>query len=356
MSSRFRLASREDGAGILKIMESDVAKGDLQLLYTRRPNPFDSFKKESPKSVVGIYEDAGDIVGTIAGIPREMYIGGERRNVCYVTNMKRAADRGGFLKWKDAFDAMYDPLDSQVYYCSVVKENAGVLKMLKKKRKGMPYAVELDGYRTYIISPTAPVRRPDSKLTFRRATEEDSEAVLQFLKTWGIRRNLFPAFDSLDGTKVPTITDFYLLFDGDELVAVGALWDRSDSKQYVLKKCSGKMAFVRFLNPVISLLGYIRLPKEGQQAAFTFLSFFFAKEDREDYYRTFLYYIRREVKKTHAMFVLGTNDRNPKRAVLDKIRAISFDTTLCEIVMSEFRGAEKVEFDPTALEAECAYL
>ncbi|MBO4324505.1 MAG: hypothetical protein J5845_03780 [Lachnospiraceae bacterium] len=356
MSSRFRFASAEDGAGILNIMESDVAKGDLQLLYTRRPNPFDSFKKESPKAVVGIYEDNGKTVGTIAGIPREMYVGGRRRTVCYVTNMKRAADHKGYIKWKDAFDAMYDPLDSQVYYCSVVKDNAGVLKMLKKKRKGMPYAEELDGYRTYIISPTAPVRNYDKKLTFRRAAEEDAAAVIRFLKTHGSRRNLFAAFDRFDGITVPKITDFYLLFDGEEIAAAGALWDRSDSKQYVLKKCSGKMAFVRLLNPLLSLLGYIKLPKEGQQAAFTFLSFFLAKEDSGDFYRTFLYHIRREVKKTHAMFVLGTNDHNPKRAVLDKIRAISFDTTLCEIVMSEFRGAERVKYDPAELEAECAYL
>ena len=144
MSSGFRFADENDGEGILRIMEEDVAKGDIKLLYTRRPDPYASFMEESSRSVVGIFEDDGEIVATIAGIPRKMYIGSKPCNVCYVTNMKRTAGRDGLINWIRAFQEMYDPLDSGVYFCSVVKENTDVIKMLTKRRKKLPFSVPMD--------------------------------------------------------------------------------------------------------------------------------------------------------------------------------------------------------------------
>lgn len=356
MSNVFSLACREDGPGILNIMESDVAKGDIQLLYTRRPNPYDSFKTESDSSVVGVFKNNGEIVGTIAGVPIDMYIEGKRQRVCYVTNMKRLESLKSHVNWITAFKEMYDPLDSRVYYCSVVKENEGVLKMLKKVRKNLPYALDMDGYRTYIISHRTPVKNSCPDLVFCQATNEDEEAVLGFLKKWGEKKNFFPVTESLDGVRFPGITSFYMLKSGGEIKAVGALWDKRDSKQYVVKGYSGKVAALRLFNPLISLFGYITIPPAGTEAAFTFLSFFLAEDDNKDYYRTFLHHIRREVKKTHDMFVLGTSDHNPKREVLDEVRSLKFDTQMCEIVMSNFRGMDKLDFDPHNIEVECALL
>ena len=356
MSNIFSFAKSEDGAGILRIMESDIARGEIRLLYTRRPNPYDSFMKESDKSVVGIFKRDGEIVGTIAGIPRNSYVAGGEHNACYVTNMKRLHDLKSRINWIEAFDKMYDPLDSSVYFCSVVKENTDVLKMLKKERPRLPYAVDMDGYRTYIVSPTAPVRNTCADLGFRRATEADGADILAFLKTWGGAKSLFPVIDSLYGENVPKITDFYILHRNGNIKALGALWDRSDTKQYVVEEYSGKVAFLRAFNPLISRIGYVRIPTEGTEIKFAFLSFFLAEEYKYDYYKTFLHHIRAEVAKSYDMFVLGTNDHNEKREVLDEIRSLKFDTQLCEVVMENFRGAKKVDFDYTNIEVECALL
>jgi hypothetical protein len=356
MSTGFRLATREDGEGILSIMESDVAKGDIGLLYTRRPNPMDSFLSESGDAVTGVFQNDGKTVGTISCLPRDMTVGGSIRRICYVTNMKRAPWWDGYLNWKEAFKKMYGPVASEVFFCSVVKENETVLRMLKKQRKGMPYAVTMDGYRTYLMSPTVSVGNECPGLRFRQAAEADREALSRFLHTWGGRRNLFPASENYDGRQMPRITDFYLLTDGGEIVSAGALWDRRDCKQYVVSDLSRKMTCFRLMNPVLSLLGYIRIPKKGSTASFTFLSFFLARDDREEYYRTFLNRIRKEVKKTHDILVLGTNFHNPKKEILDRIRVVTFDTELCEIVMSEFAGRERIPYDGTDLEIDCALL
>lgn len=356
MSNEFMFATHEDGEGILNIMESDVAKGEIQLLYTRRNNPYDSFKMESSKSVIGIFKNEDKVVGTLAGIPHEMYVNGKKRKVCYVTNMKRLPELDTHINWIDAFYKMYEPLDSEVYFCSIVKENTEVLKMLRKRRKNLPFAEDMESYRTYIISPTASISNPCPNLGFRRATKEDEASIIQFIEKEGSRKNLFPVFSSLEEGSAPKITDFYILFGGGEILALGALWDKRKCKQYVVKGYTGKVAFLRIFNFLISLFGYIKIPKEGSEASFTFLSFFLAKDSNADYYRAFLHNIRSEVKKTHKMFVLGTNESNVKRQILDGMRAITFDTQMCEIDMCDFKNVDKIDFEYSNLEIECALL
>ena len=356
MSAKFGFAGKEDGKGVLEIMESDIAKGDIQLLYTRRPDAYASLMEESSKTVVGIFKDDEKIVGTVTGIPRTMWINGGKKTVCYVTGMKCLGSYPGLINWIEAFQKMYDPLDSDIYYCSIVKENTDVIKMLKKVRKKLPFSVGMDFYRTYIISPTAKVKNPCPELSFSRATEDDEAAILDFLKKYGQCKNFFPDIPSFEEENVPDLKDFYLLKDGEAIRAVGALWDRSHSKQYVVKKYANKVKLLRIMNPVISKIGYITLPKEDTEVKFTFLSFFLAEDENADYYRSFLHHIRSEVKKKYAMFVLGTNEHNAKRAVLDEVRSIKFDTELCEVVMSNFRGAERINMDYHNLEVECALL
>ena len=123
MSNVFSFATSEDGAGILKIMESDIARGEIRLLYTRRPNPYNSFMKESDKSVVGIFKRDGEIVGTIAGIPRNFYVAGDEHNACYVTNMKRLHDlksrihsAGSCVAEVSAWRMCYDKIPRSEYH------------------------------------------------------------------------------------------------------------------------------------------------------------------------------------------------------------------------------------------------
>lgn len=356
MSALFRFACENDKAGILRIMEGDAAKGDIQLLYTRRPDPYQSFLSESEKATVGVFEENGEVVATLAAVTRPMYIRSKAENVCYVTNMKRGKDYSGRINWPKAFREMYEPAGADMFFCSIVEENTEVLKMVEKKRKTLPYAVPMDSYRTYIISPTAKVADPCSGLTFRRAEEKNTQDVLRFLKTCGSPKNFFPVIGMLDGEIFPAVTDFYLLLDRDEIVALGALWDRSKTKQYLIQKYSGRIALLRLFNPLISRMGYIRIPKAGNAADFVFLSFFLAKDDRAEYYQSFLSRIRKEAAKRYDMFVLGTSGHNPKRKVLDPIRAITFDTRLCEVKMGQFQNVQEVTFDYEILEVECALL
>ena len=57
MSDSKYTASPTDGAEILRILESAPAKGNIELLYTRRPDAYESYMKESGEAGVS-YNDA----------------------------------------------------------------------------------------------------------------------------------------------------------------------------------------------------------------------------------------------------------------------------------------------------------
>ena len=47
-------ASASDGKEILRILESSAAKGNIELIYTRRPDAYESYRKESGEARVFI--------------------------------------------------------------------------------------------------------------------------------------------------------------------------------------------------------------------------------------------------------------------------------------------------------------
>ncbi len=351
----YALASDEDAGGILKIMEEDIAPGDLGLLYTRRDDPLKSFAGESRQTKVGVIRKDGEVIATIAAIPREMYINGRPRKVCYVTNMKRLCGSDEMLNWHEIFEKICRIIDCDIYFCSLIKGNDPVHNMLSKRRKYMPYTEAMTGYKTYVLSPKARVKGRCGAGEFMRAGSDDERELTEFLNRNGSRRNLFPTFDKLSDIGDIKADDFYLLKDGGCIVAAGALWDRTGVKQYVLKKCSGIYAILRRLNKLLDILGYITLPEDDSVVENAFISFLTVSNDDEGYLRRFLKEILKEAKD-YRMLVIGTDVNNPKYKVLESIRAVSFESELNEVIMTGIDQKTPEAFDRTLIEAECALL
>ena len=63
MSQITYLADKSDGESILEILESSAAKGSIELLYTRRPNAYESYQKESDETYVYGVKDEKQMLG-----------------------------------------------------------------------------------------------------------------------------------------------------------------------------------------------------------------------------------------------------------------------------------------------------
>lgn len=354
MSRPVHHATPEDGGAILRILESSAAKGSIELLYTRRPDAYASYMKEDGEPRVFVSRKEGRIVGTCAELIREVYLGGEVARAAYICGLKKDADYDGGIGFGAELIRDLCREDIDCYFCSVVLENIDAQRMFEKSRRGISMTPRAP-YRTYILNPKVRVKAPAHTLAFRQAAPRDAEALLNFLNGEGRRRDLFPVIRSLDQFEGLAREDFYLLLDGDRIVAAAALWDQTGYKQYVVKRYGGLMRLCRALNPLLSALGYIKLPRADQPPVFPMLSFFVCEDDREDLYRIFLRKITRVANRKYGMLVIGLPRAHFAAKILDGLPSIHFDTRLYEV---SFPWSERPlkSPDPARMYPECGLM
>ena len=152
MSESKYQATPADGKEILHILESSAAKGSIELIYTRRPDAYESYMKESGEARVFISRDGDRAIGTCAELIREVYIGGEMCRSAYVCGLKKDAHYDGGVGFGARFirDLQRDDID--FYFCSVVAENTDARRMFEKSRRLLDIKQTV-GYKTYILSP-----------------------------------------------------------------------------------------------------------------------------------------------------------------------------------------------------------
>ena len=213
----------------------------------------------------------------------------------------------------------------------------------------------LTSVKTYIISPKVRIRAPKHSLVFRQARSEDLAKVLAFVNGEGRKKDLFPVIDSPDQFFNLHTEDFYILLDGDEIVSCAALWDVTGYKQFIVKKYGGLMRAARIANPLLSALGYVKLPRENVPLAFPVLSFFVTKEDSEEFFYIFLNEIRKEISKRYDMYVLDLPEGHFAGNVLDRKPHVSFLRLIYQLQFP-WSGQEYKKVDPQKLRTESSLL
>ena len=354
MSESKYQATPSDGKEILHILESSAAKGSIELIYTRRPDAYESYIKDAKDARVFISRDGEKAIGTCAELIREVYIGGEACRSAYICGLKKDADYEGSVGFGARFIKDLQENDIDFYYCSVVAENTDARRMFEKCRR-LLCMTPIVGYKTYIISPKVKIKVPKHTFTFRRATESDTSRLLSFLNTEGKKKDMFPVVKSLDDFYNLHISDFYLLLDGENIIATAALWKQTEYKQYIVKRYGGAMKLARVFNPILSALRYIKLPQENEPLDFPMLAFFLCKDDNADNYLIFLNEIKQEISKSYGMFVIGLPDSHYARPIIDKLPSVNFKTEIYEIKFPWSEQKYKAP-DPQGVYLECGLL
>ncbi len=355
MSQVFCQAESGDSGRILEILESSAANGSIELLYTRRPDACLSYKKESEEAEVYVVKDDEKILGTVAQIPREVYIGGEIKKAAYICGLKKDINYSGFVNWGRAFFRSMVKEDIDSYFCSVVSDNSDIINMFDKRKRSIAVTERVQRYTTYMIAPRFRFKLKERGHTFRRAEREDADRIIEFLNSEGRKKDLFPLIRNLEQFTDLRLEDFFILEGGDGILAAGALWDQSGYRQYIVKKYNGIMRFARLLNPLLGLLGYIRLPRENENISFPMLSFFLSRDDNEEYCKAFLNNIAAEIKKNYGMFVVGAAESYFAGKIYKKLKSIHFDTEIYSVNFIK-DGGKTQELRADRLWLECGLL
>ena len=349
-------ASPEDGQEILRVLESSAAEGNIELVYTRRPDAYASYMREWGDTRVFVSKDGenGRVIGTCAEIIRDVYISGRPARAAYLCGLKKDADYPGTVGFGPRLIKSLVREDVDFYYCSVVTDNEAAQTMFAKDGRLMQMQ-PLTPFTTHILSSRVRVRAPRNGYTFRRAREEDREALAAFFHDEGSRHDLFPALPSPDAPDGLSLAEWFLLFDKDRIAACCALWNQTGYRQYVVSRYRGIMKEARVLNTLLPLFGYIRLPRENVPLDFPMLSFLLARDDDCTLYRALLHEIVPIIRKQYGMYVIGLPDSHPASPMIKKLPAVRFGTVLYA-VRFPWSNQEYRTPDAGRLHPECGML
>jgi len=354
MKYKVEKATKKDGKEMLDIIEETASKGNLQLIYTRRPDAFLSYQKEKKDTEICIIKDnKGKIAVQGSCIVNDYYINGSTRSIGYVGGIRK---RKGFkekFNWVELFTKDISKRDCDLFYCSFLALNKHALEVFQKKREVMPELVPITKYFTYIINPKIiKFRKINSEFCFRKMEDKDKKKVVEFLNIEGCKYNFFPKVSNIE-KEFPDlkINDCYILEKDDEIISFGGLWNQKEYKQYIVKKYGGFVKILSKIGAITECIGYIPMPKENEVLNFPTLSLFIAKDDNLEYYEYFLRCIAKEIAKKYKMFVIGISENNKKNEIYKKLKSLKFDSLL---FLVDFKGRNtKLEED---IHIECGLL
>ena len=353
----FSYGTSKDAPQVLKLLEGESYKGDLRIIFTRRDDPVESLLKENDGSVTGVVRDSEDrIIATISLIPRQMYIGGELKSVAYITGYKKDQSYKKIINWRKVFLKISEIGYFDACFCCFVGDNDMIIKMLSKRRAKLPHAIPICMLEAFIYNPALKVKDPHPELQFKQGTEDSVSGITGFISAQGKGRDLFHKLDSVDDIKGLKAEDFYCLIRDGKPVAAAAIWNRQDVKQYYLKECRGKMKLLRCLNPLLSLLGFIRLPADNTKVNLAYISFAEAENDDPGLMTSLLCRILKEAKKDYDAVVISAVPTSKKFTVLKKIRGIRITHYIAQLDMSSINNIPPAAIDGENTDLECALL
>lgn len=358
MEYKIERANEKDGKEMLEIIESIPSKGMFELLYTRRPDAYSSYMKESDRVDIGVIRDNDQrIILQGACVTKDYYLNGKSYPIGYLGGVRKRPDSKEKFSWIRMVADTNQYLPCDMYYCSILDDNEHAKDVFLKKRENIPPFEMVCDYTTYIINPQAILRRKwnrsDEELIFRKACQSDLPRIHSFLNEEGRKYNFFPKIHDLEKDFYDLkIDNCFLLERNKEIIAFAALWNQCNFKQYVVAKYNKPLNYMKKLDKITQLLGYIPFPKENEVLDFYHLSFFLVKDHDLEIYKFFLYRIANEMRDRTNILIIGINNENTvKNEVYDKIKSLNFKSSLFFINFTD----EKISLD-NELFIECGLL
>jgi hypothetical protein len=329
----FRQATVDDGKEMLEILEEADFQGDLSIIYTRRPNPVRSFNAEGDDVLIMICQtiDTKEIVGFGVCTIREHYLNGQREKVGYLSGLRiKKVYRGIPFLLINAYQELIEIIRSKEVshlYTTVLDDNAKVQQMFEKKRKSFPYYVPITDY-TVFCATTRLKKQCTGLYEHRRATEEDLPQLLAFVNAKGSQQDLYPNIkkeDLLGQTKLGLhFKHYYIAIErqGGNILAAFYVWRQDARKQHILHEYNGMYKLLKHVGPLLPYLGYPKLPKEGTELSYYYLSYYAYEEEQLIAAEELIQYIA-SMNDTN-YFLIGMVQADPLYQVMQKMAKITY--------------------------------
>jgi hypothetical protein len=352
---RFEQAGLEDGPALLSLIEADAAKGAIELFYTRRPSPVASYQRESDfVSLAVLRDDAGRPSIMAADVLHRYFVGGEDREIGYMSGIRRRKDSYPRGNWLHALYA-YEREHCSSCLFSVLEDNADVMTFFEKHKPEAVTIAPVCDYNTYMVNPKALLRFLRQDLRTEPVQPGQIDAIYAFLAQHGRQYDFFPAVTDLEKQFSGLHwADCLAVWHGKRVVAFGALWEQTAYRQYIVKAYHGPMQTARVFSSVLEAAGYIPIPPAGEVLKIATLTLMSAAGEDPGIYRALLGGLadmarRRKMK----ILVIGLPKPNYQSDIFQTVRHLSFGS---HIYMLQDTGEPPYSAGRQPLHLECGWL
>ena len=349
----FSLASSEDSDKILRLFEDMDFSGDISVLFTRRPNPYNSLMAEGETVIIPIVRDMSD--GTICAmgccIIRKAFINGTVKNIGYLTGLKIKKEYKSILHmFKNVYKFLYESTRNMVdvYYTTILEDNKGAQKLLEKRRKSMPIYNYDGDYTVYCFSKSAyNLKIKDRNMKKYKFEVSSKEKVREFYKNNLNKYNFSPIDIDLYGI---CNDDFFTIQNEEgDIVAACALWNQNHYKQYIVTKYSGILKYINKLPT--GWLGYPSFPKKDIPINCASISLFFVKDMDLKIAEYFLRQVAQYDEK-YDLLMIGIFEIHPFNNILNNIKHIKYKSRFYRVNWED----ELLELDEKLMNIEIGLL
>ena len=342
----YRSAAADDAADMLRLIESHYSSGGIELLYTRRPDAYKSYQTECPDCEITLCVNKNNrVLAQVVCMPKKVYIDGTVQRLGYVTGLHKEKDT--YINLLKLLEAAHTRSVVKKHYCSILDENKAAYDLLAKRGSIHPIC----DYTTYIINPAA-FKHPKHSFKFRRANLTDTDRLLAFYNDVGSGYSYFPVFETMDDFSGLTVTDFFVMEDGGEIVAAGALWNQQFYKQYIALGYHGIYKLAAYCNPLLRFLSYPLLPKINKAANIAFISFALCRKDYSDLLGALLGELA-AAGRGYDFLTIGAVNGDEAAVILNATKGIRIGSKLC---VTDYDKTGHLPIYKTPPRFECALL
>ncbi len=325
----FEKGKAEDSPGLCALLRQSPMDGEVRLCLEREPDYFPGSEVQSPDPYVIVARECGTgkPVGVCCFGIREVFVNGVAAAIPYISDLRVHPDYRGGSVLARGYRYLRKLLPPESFAQSIIiRGNAKAETLLTSARAGLPHYHPYGECVSTSVSLQAGKprlgRRSDA-LRIRRGEAGDIPSMQKFLDREGPSKQFFPnyRFEREFGTayfRGLTPSDFYLAFDGANLVGFLSVWDQNGFKQTRIVGYSKILGRMRpLINGWSRLRGGFELPPCGSYLKYLSLHAVLVERNDPIIFRELV----RSVYQDHAgrefgYFVCGMDSRDPLRAVL----------------------------------------
>ena len=333
-SSRYRLeiAEEQDSSKLLDILESSSFKGAMELMYTRRPNAYESLQREGEKVIVikTIDNKTNKICAMATCAVRTLFINGKTVKAGYLLTLKALPQYIGKINILPmGYKIIHEHLQLKYYYTTILSENTYAIKLLEKQRKNMPYYHYSGEYTVSIIKTNLP-RIVSCEFTLEQGKDSFKQEIFQFINSCqnNLQLGVYLDEEILNSYINIDISNFFIVRDKlMQIRGICAAWDQRDYKQYIATAYNGILKYLPKYSKICNFFGYPKLPMVNDTVNFYTLSLLSIKDDNFDVFNFLLSEVSR-IKNSYDFFIVGFHESQKLQKSLKHLKKVEYKSRL----------------------------